>query len=467
ILVQLPNWREFVALAVAAEISGVVFSFCPIQWGPRETLRALELIRPALWFTTAKPPAAIDRSDLIARALRNADGGLSAILLRSGAQAGAFSIEDWLVTMREGNRHAEMAEASGQSPLEIAVTSGSTGDPKGVLHVHDTALATVESTVRRQQIGVSDVVHVAIPLGHTFGYFYGMRCAMQAGGAVVLQERWDPHRMVELVEAHQVTVSLGPSAFVLDLAECADRYRPTLERMRLFTHAGDSLPAPIARRVLQQLPFRISRAFGLTEFGHVASTDSDTPANCLVDSVGAPQPEMEFRIVDDAGARLPAGAEGRLLLRGPFAFAGYLTAGALNQEVFDPDGFYDTGDLGFLDRENCLHISGRVKNVIRRGAETVPTAELEDIISSLPQVMHAVVVGMPDARLGEVPVACVQVRKGESIAMSDLARLFESSGMTRRFWPSAIRIVESWPVGATGKIDRKALLEKILEKSSR
>ena len=97
------------------------------------------------------------------------------------------------------------------------MTSGSTGDPKGVVHVHDTAILTVDSTIQRQKLGASDIVHLAVPVGHTFGYFFGVRCALQARGTLLLQQRWDAREMIELARRHKPTVSLGPSAFMIDL----------------------------------------------------------------------------------------------------------------------------------------------------------------------------------------------------------------------------------------------------------
>ena len=146
---------------------------------------------------------------------------------------------------------------------------------------------------------------------------------------------------------------------------------------------------------------------------------------------------------------------------GPFLFAGYLSENALNQDVLDEGGFFDTGDLGSIDAAGFLRITGRVKHVIRRGAETIPAALLEDVVASHPDVVHAIVVGVPDQRLGEIPVACVQLRPDRQLALSDINRLLERERITRRFWPSELRIFKEWPIGATGKIDRRAIIADI------
>ncbi len=464
VLAQLPNWREFVTLATAAETAGVVLALCPVHWGLRETAGALGLIRPRLWFTTTSPGQDEDRTEIIQRVLARIEPSVRVVLVRSHeAAAGTVRVEDWLAGAAWPPADVAVEGGAGLVPLEIAVTSGSAGEPKSVLHVHDTALAAVDSTIRRQRIDSTDVVHVAVPVCHTFGYFYGVRCALQAGAAMVLQERWGPRRMVELIDAHGVTISLGPSAFVLDLLRGGAAYRPALRRLRFFTHSGDTLPAPTMRRAVEQLPFRISRAYGMTEFGHVTATDETTPAERCVDSVGSPQPEIEIRIADEHDAPLPAGEPGRILARGPFLFAGYLASDRVDEDVLDEEGFFDTGDLGFLGTDGFLRITGRAKHVIRRGAETIPVVLLEDVIASHPAVQHAVVVGVPDSRLGlgEVPVACVQLRPGATLTLSEVDTLLEQHGVTRKFWPVGLRLLDEWPLGPTGKIDRQSILTRI------
>jgi acyl-CoA synthetase (AMP-forming)/AMP-acid ligase II len=464
VLLQLPNWREFVTLAVAAESAAIVLAFCPIHWGLRETARTLGLIRPRIWFTTAVRARDDDRAELLRRALDECAPRPLTVLVRSAAVRGeppVVALDTWLAATPAPSITAPVDGGAGGDPLEIAVTSGTTGEPKGVLHVHDTALAAVDSTIRRQSVDTRDVVHVAIPLGHTFGYFYGLRCALQAGAALLLRERWEAGRAIELFQTQGVTISLGPSACVLDLLLDFGARPGVTSPLRLFTHGGDSLPEPTMRRAMSVLPFRISRAFGMTEFGHVASTDATTsPARCA-DSVGVAQPEMELRIADERGAPAPTGVEGRILVRGPFLFAGYVTAEDIDEDVLDADGYFDTGDLGFLDDEGCVHITGRVKNVIRRGAETVPVALLEDLIATHPGVQFAVVVGAPHPTLGELPVACVQLRAGATVSLEDLEALLDSHGVTRRFWPTHLRIFDQWPLGPTNKIDRRLILAQV------
>jgi cyclohexanecarboxylate-CoA ligase len=197
----------------------------------------------------------------------------------------------------------------------------------------------------------------------------------------------------------------------------------------------------------------------MTEFGHVCSTDANTPTESCIDTLGTAQPEMTVRIFDDDDAEVAPGVEGRIRVRGPFLFAGYLNETEVRPAV-DRAGFFDTGDLGTINEAGYLRITGRVKNIIRRGAETVPVSLLEDVIAQHPDVVHAVVVGVPHKRLGEVPFACVQLKPERMITLQDVERLFAKQQITKKFWPVGLKIFKQWPIGATGKIDRRMILSE-------
>ena len=151
--------------------------------------------------------------------------------------------------------------------------------------------------------------------------------------------------------------------------------------------------------------------------------------------------------------------------RGRFCLPAISPKAASNQSVLDADGFFDTGDLGTMDEDGYLRITGRIKNVIRRGAETVPVSFLEDVIASHPDVLHAVVVGVPDERLGEAPFACVQLKPGRMLSFADIEQLFAREQVTKKFWPVGLKIFEQWPTGATGKIDRRLILSALHQAS--
>jgi non-ribosomal peptide synthetase component E (peptide arylation enzyme) len=463
VLVQLPNWCEFAQLIVGIEAAGAVLAFCPASWGPLETARALDLLRPKVWFVSGHANAAA-RLSWFNDSLGRASITPKSIVSVRQKLTGAVGLTTWLREPQPSS--CELLGGSGLDPLEVAVTSGTTGDPKGVVHFHDSVLSTVQSTIDRQKISASDVIHVAIPVGHTFGYFYGVRCAMQAGATLLLQDGWDVERAAALVSRWRATVSLGPAACIIDLLSLPDTRLPQLTTLRLFTQSGDSLPQPVAERAAAKFSFRISRALGMTEFGHAASTDRSSPYSRVLDSAGSAQPGVTIEVRDVDGKTLPTGQEGRLYVAGPCLFAGYLKADSLDTSSIDGHGFFSTGDLGWIDETGYVHITGREKNVIRRGAVTIPTIAVESAITAHPSVSHAIIVPLPDSRLGEKVAACIQTKVGETTpSLDDVHAHLRKVGMTKTFWPSDMIVVEKWPLGPTGKIDRTALIARFLRKA--
>jgi non-ribosomal peptide synthetase component E (peptide arylation enzyme) len=461
VLLQLPNWHEFAVLVVALEAIGAVLAFCPSSWGPSETARALNLLRPRIWLVAGIRSAG-ERIAWVRDSLRLATFQPQRVVGVRLPSEEIMPFDRWRTTAGQNGIEEMRDGGRGLNPLEIAVTSGTTGEPKGVLHVHDSALATVQSTIERQGIGPQDAIHVAIPVGHTFGYFYGVRCALQAGAVLLLQERWNAERAAELVERWKATVSLGPAACIVDLLSLPSAESKRLASLRLFTQSGDPLPRPVAERAAAAFSFRVSRALGMTEFGHAAATDADSPPERMLDSAGSPQPGITIEIRDAEGRVLPAGEEGRIHVAGPFLFSGYLREDRLDHTVFDERGFFETGDLGWLGEDGYVHVTGREKNIIRRGAVTIPTAAIEDALAAHPAVHHAVLVALGDERLGEIAAACIQPHSGQHPpSLSDLQSHLDGLGITRAFWPEVLLVVSEWPIGPTGKIDRGALLQHL------
>lgn len=457
VLIQLPNWREFCSIMIACELANIIFAFCPITWGFRECSRAIKLLKPSIWITTDNDLKE-DRKELLESCRSEGHYDLEVLLLRSSS-SGFKSWED-LVKKAPllDNMKATRDSGVGLDPLEIAVTSGTTGDPKGVVHSHDTALLAVQSTINRQGISSNDVIHLALPVGHTFGYFYGVRCAFQASCTLVMQEKWDVNRMAKIVQETGGTIALGTAAFIIDIINAEKAVKNDLKSIWLFTQSGDNLTNPVIERAIKTLPFRVSRALGMTEFGHITSTDANTSDQKLISSTGSPQKEMEILIADNNGDPVLFDKPGRILVRGPSICAGYLQKSGEIIDVVDELGFFDTGDIGCLDAENFLRVTGRGKNVLRRGAETIPLTDLEEVLCSHPDIGHAVVVGIPDDRLGELPLACIQMRGSTKINISEIQLWFQKQGITRKFWPKDIHIVDCWPKGPTGKIDGSHLL---------
>lgn len=341
---------------------------------------------------------------------------------------------------------------------EIVFTSGTTGSPKGVLHTHNTSLSGIRSNIARQRIGPDDVVHVVLPVGHNFGYFYGVRIALAAGATIVLQRRWDPERMLQLCGKHRVTVSAGTPTHLSDLLQVEDAWRGRLDALRLFTCSGAPLPRDLAATAIEQLPGRLSTAFGMSELGHATATGPDDPPDKTVTTVGRPQPEMQVHIASPDDTDHHAGA---ITFRGPFLFVGYADDPDATEAAFTADGFFRTGDLGVLDGDGYLIVRGRLKETIIRGGENIPVADVESALRGHPAVADVAVVGAPDDRLGQRPVACIVPQPDQTLGLADLHHHLQDQRIAQLYWPEALQIVERIPRNPTGKILRDELARTV------
>ena len=459
--VQLPNWPEYVVLLLAIERIGAVMN-------PLSTiLRQHELgqmlgIADSRVFVVPDTFRGFDHATM-AMELASITPSLNTVVVAgSHAPAGAVLWDDFLGELARPVDPRDRAwldyfRPDANDVTELAFTSGTTGVPKGVLHTHNTAVSTVESTRRRQAVNSKSVVLIFTPVGHNAGYFYGVRIALHAGASIVFQDVFDPEETLSLIERHRVTFTYGAPTHLIDLLAVTDLERYDLSTLDVFMPGGASLPPSVAREAMQRLPGRLCPIFGMTEHGHSTGTDPDTPLEKVCATDGSPQPEVELRIVDGEGRRLGHHQEGRLLLRCPFNFVGYIQGRAFTEEFFTADDFFDTGDLAYLDEEGYLRVTGRVKDLIVRGGENVPVKEIEDLLAMHPSVLEVALVGVADARLGERAMACARLRTGASLSLEEVRTFLSQKKVTKQFWPEAVVVLENLPRTASGKIQKNQL----------
>ena len=458
VAVMMPACREFVAAFLAVErVGGIVMPLIP-SLDARDLAAVLRLGEPRLALTVGR-----HRRHEPARTLIEA-GLAGSVALDLGVVAAGGDVPDGVARLADlACAPADLpAPPSGDDLAELAFTSGTTGEPKGVFHTHNTSLAGIRSTIRRQRITSDDVVHVALPVGHNFGYFYGVRLALAAGASLVLQARWDVDEMLDVAARHGVTVTSGTPTHLVDLLAGEPGWKGRLETLRLYTVAGAPCPTSVAEGALQALPGRLSRAFGMTEIGHVAATGPDCPPEKVIRTEGRLQPEVDAIVFDDDGAPLSRGQDGEVAFGGPFLFVGYVQGHDFTSRFFT-EGFFRTGDIGHVDEDGYVHIRGRKKDVIIRGGENIPVIDVESALYEHPGIADVAVVGRPHPRLGETAVACIKPRRGARISLEDVQRHLEDRKVTRGYWPEAIHVLDTIPRNPTGKILRAELQRLLAE----
>ena len=462
---QLPNWKEFLILHLAATRIGVVSSLITPGSRDRELAHMLKVSDACLWVI----PDEFRGHDYRAMAARVRaqlpDLRHVIVVGRVGNTASPSEIAwDGFITTQHPPLDAPRPDAN--DVTEIVFTSGATGEPKGVMHTSNTIVAPQLALAASLQLSSADVIHIASTIAHQTGFLNGVRLPIQLGSTVVLQDVWNPEQLLEWIARHRITVSSGSATFLLDMLRAKNLARCDLSSFRIFRCGGGPIPRALLLEAREKLPHvGIHCGWGQTENGVVTLTRIGAPDDKLLNTDGRAQPGMDVRVVDDKSQLLAPGTEGRLQCCGPFMFVGYAKQETLTRENFDGEWF-DTGDLATLDAEGYVRITGRLKDIIIRGGENIPVKYVEDILYEDARVRDAAIVAMPDPRLGERACAFVICRDGSTLDMKDMQTFLAGRGVAKVYWPERLELVDELPRTANGKI-RKADLRAHLAQEVR
>jgi acyl-CoA synthetase (AMP-forming)/AMP-acid ligase II len=336
----------------------------------------------------------------------------------------------------------------------LVYTSGTTADPKGVQHSHNTLLSEVHSTATAPAPGPAVRYLAAFPAGHVAGVL-GLLRVLVLGASSVVMDAWDPITAARLVAEHRVTSGSGAPIYLATLLDEAERARRDLSSLTEYlTGAANVSPALIERA--DRAGIAAYRCYGSSEHPTISSGFPGDPAVKRATTDGRVLPGNEVRIVDDDGRELPAGTDGEIISRGPEQFLGYL-AEELDADAYFPGGWLRTGDIGHLDDAGYLTVTGRKKDIIVRGGEKISAKEVEDVLLGHPAVAEAAVVGAPDERYGERVCAFAVLRPGGSLDLEDVRRHFAGAGLARQKTPERLVITDALPRTAAGKVQKFAL----------
>jgi cyclohexanecarboxylate-CoA ligase len=354
-------------------------------------------------------------------------------------------------------------ESAGADAVAVILyTSGTTADPKGVLHSTQTLLAECRATVAYHRLAADEVLVMPSPLSHISGLLYGILLPAVLGATSVLMETWDPEAFCSIVERERGTFSAGATPFLQGVVDLPHLDRYDLRSLRLFPCGGADVPPELIRRALRRLGVRSGRGYGSTEFPSITSSAGpEVPDEKRAATDGAPIGPNQVELRDDNGRPVRVGREGEIWARGPELCLGYRDAG-LDAEAFDERRFFRSGDLGVLDGDGYLTITGRVKDIIVRGGEKFSAKEVEDLLFEHPKVRSVAIVPMPDERLGERACAfVVPADAGDPPTLAELAHFLSAQELSRRKLPERLELVSELPVTASGKVQKHVLRERL------
>jgi HIP---CoA ligase len=348
---------------------------------------------------------------------------------------------------------------------DVLFTSGTTGAPKGVLMTHAQTLRQFSDWCDMTGLETGDRYLIVNPFFHMFGYKAGCLASLMCGATIFPKAVFDVDDVLRTIERESVTVLPGPPTLYQSILDHPDRDRFDLSSLRMASTGAADIPVELIRRMREELRFRsITTGYGLSEAGTATGTSPEDDFATVAATVGRARPGYEVRIADDAGKPQPAGEPGEVLVRGYGVMQGYLDDPVETARAIDADGWLHTGDLGVLDERGCLRIVGRKKDMFIVGGFNAYPAEIENLLLGHPAVSRAAVVGMPDARLGEVGMAFVVVAPGAELAPDELIA-WARGAMANYKVPRAVEIVDAIPVNAAGKVEKEVLRARAASRS--
>ena len=453
---QLPNWWQFTALHLACIHVGAISNpLMPI-------FRTREL-RFMLGFAESKVYVAPQRFRGVAYPAMMADLAhalphLAHCFYIGGEEPQSFE-RFFLETARPDAPEMLTARRTGANDVtQILYTSGTTGQPKGVMHTANTLFACLPPIVERFGMGADDVTWMASPLAHQTGFMYGIMLPIMLGVPAVLRDVWVPAEAAASMAATGATFTMASTPFLADLADLPTLAAHDLSRFRIFLSAGAPIPSALVERATERLGAHVLSGWGMTELGCITNCAPGDPPEKIFGTDGKALPGSEVKVVRADGAEAPRGEEGILKCRPNALFVGYLK----RPEVYgvDDDGWFDTGDYARMDEDGYIRITGRAKDIIIRGGENVPVVEVEELLYRHPAVRECAVVAMPDARLGERACAFVGLVEGGTLDYAGMVAHLRASGMATQYFPERLVVRDALPRTPSGKIQKFVLREE-------
>jgi len=461
VAVQLPNWWHYAALHVACVRIGAIMN--PLMPIFRE--RELEFMlgfAAARVLVVAQEFRGFRYPDMVAT-IRPALPHLEHVLVVGGSDP-ATSFE-WVLVARAWETEIDPAalfrdrRPDPNDVTEIMYTSGTTGQPKGVMHTSNTLLCKALLAAELFSLRRDDVVFMGSPLAHQTGFMYALVLSIFNHSKCVLLDAWEPAAAARLIEQERCTITLGSTPFLSDLVEHPAVDEFDLGSLRLFLCAGAPIPRVLVQKSRDRHPhMHVMSAWGMTEMGIATATYPDDPPDKVIDTDGRALPHQQVRVVDEAGAVVPPGTEGRLQSRCVTTFVGYLKR---PQDYGVDDAFWlETGDNARMDSDGFIRITGRSKDIIIRGGENIPVVEVEELLYRHPAIEDAAIVAMPDARLGERACAFVSLRTGAELTFDAAIDYLLGCRLSRQYLPERLEIIAQFPRTPSGKIQKFRLREQ-------
>jgi acyl-CoA synthetase (AMP-forming)/AMP-acid ligase II len=457
VTLQLPNRIAFPIVFFALELIGAIAN----KVNPDFRARELEFILKFSGSRALVCPREFKNFDYVgmAKGLQQAAPALAHVIIAGGTADGTLDLDSGLrecPPIAAGHR----VKMSPDEIFRMGFTSGTTGDPKCVLHSFNTTLYAGYLLNADMKVTETDVMLIYLPIGLNWGYCTLLQTIM-AGARAVLLERFSARAALELIQKEHITyIATAPASIVAILND------PELDTfdsssLRVVITGGASAAIETIRDFQARMNGHLIELYGMLETGfHTYTRFTDDPQK-VNGTIGRVVGEMELRIIDDAGRDVPSGEIGEIAARGPSVHLGYYNNPSANAAAFIPGTWFRTGDLGrYVDEHRNVQITGRSKEIINRGGKKYFPREIEEILYTHPKILHAAVIGIPDPRLGERNCLCVVAKPQQTLALDEVVTFLKGQVADYKL-PEMIEAFDDLPMTGTGKIRRHILRELV------
>jgi len=447
---QLPNVPDYLIAYYGMALAGIVTSPMHVVYRAQELKPMLEHSRAKTIIVSSADPAHVKEvADLLA------DSQLLEHLIVAGeTNVDTLDFKELSTITEITAIHNPPAAAD---PLLLGFTSGTSANPKAVIATHQTALTTIRISAPLLGIEAADRILSVSAFTHLFGMMV-VHWAVCRGCTLVLLPRFTPEAYIDVVREQQPHLIFAVPAHVAVCMKKGLFDRKNLATVRTAVISGASCAPELARDLESLLTGgRVLQMYGMSEAMLVSFSRRDDGEQVRFHSCGRPIPGQDIRVTSPEGEPLSPGEEGEIQVRGPAVLPAYFDNSDATEEAFDHGRWFRTGDLGRLDGEGNVSITGRLKDVVNRGGIKINPAEVEVAVDQHPAVMISAIVGAPDAVLGERLCCFVQLKPEHAITLDDLCEHLEQSGVPKRLWPERLEVIAEMPMTPTRKVMKHRL----------
>ena len=410
VMLQLPNWTEFIVAHYGIQKAGLVMVLLTVNHTAREIAHLASLTEPKGWILPARYRDK-DYSPLIEKVTKKIPNLDRIIIADAKASPGYLNFNELLdcdADLDTITRTITQARPKATDVCYLLPTGGTTNLPKCAVRMHNDYLCNVEYKSRAWDINTTDISLVGTTVGHNLALLVGISGPFFHGAKVVLVDSTRPQDFCQAVQDEKVSCASLVPTIISRIVAYENLTNYDLSSIaKIYVGAANS-PPDLVTQVEERIGCRYINAFGMVE-GPCSQTRLSDPLEVRCETIGLPVcPYDDFQTLDADGNKTSAGEEGEMAARGPGVFSGYYRNSQTNQFAFTPDGYFRTGDLAVIDENKRIRITGRIKDIIIRGGENISARDVEDIISSHPNVEYVAAVGMPDEDLGEQVCAFVK-----------------------------------------------------------